>query len=235
MEIIRNRLLRPWARYFRRGRNGSGFTLMELMLVMAIIAIVLILALIGIRIQITRGFDAKRKADLADIRRAFEEYYNDKGCYPPAAILNNCGSGDLRPYMNLVPCDPVTKRPYVYVPLAGNECGGYVACASLGDLQDRDIEQIGCGPITGCGWGSGYNYCLANGMSVLAPGFDPLAGTPTPTLSPTPAPGRYACSPGGVCNDYGSLGNAQGAGCPVTYADIFCEGDCIDNANWCDY
>lgn len=211
----------------------QGFTLMEMMLVMALVAIILVVMLIGIRIQIARGYDAKRKTDLANIRKAFEEYYNDKDCYPPPTILNNCGSGDLRPYLNLVPCDPVTKQPYVYVPLSGNQCGGYVACAALGDLQDVDIAAQGCGPITGCGWGAGFNYCLATGMSVIAPGFDPLAGTPTPTTSPTPAPGRYACQSNGFCNGYLTQQAAIDAGCPITFADNQCESQCGNPAVRC--
>lgn len=194
---------------------------METMLVMAFIAIVLVVALIGLRIQITRGYDARRKADLTNIRRAFEEYYNDNDCYPNADILDNCGGSDLSPYIREIPCDPVDKTPYVYVPLSGNQCAGYAACVSLGDLGDNDIADLGCNPITGCGWGAGFNYCIASGIPILAPGFDPDAGTPTPSLSPTPPPGQYACSPsgGGSCNLYA---DPDVAGCPVNYADPNC-------------
>lgn len=222
-------------------RNAHGFTLMETLIVMSFVAFVLILLLMGLRIQITRGYDARRKSDLTRIRRAFEEYYNDNDCYPPATILDNCGSADLAPYIDNVPCDPITGESYVYVPLSSDQCGGYAACVALGDLQDKDIERIGCNPINGCGWGSGYNYCIANGMSVIAPGFDPDAPSPTPTGTPTPPPGVYACSPAGngTCNNYGANAYDPPFNCPVTYSHPGCvylgTDQCLNQPdNWCD-
>lgn len=208
------------------------------MIVMAIVIVLLLLLFIGLRIQITRGYDSRRKTDLFKIRRAYEEYYNDHDCYPPATILDTCGSADLSPYLPAVPCDPIKKTPYKYVPVAGNVCSGYAACVSLGDLNDPDIEKIGCNPVTGCGWGDGFNYCIASGIPILAPGFDPLAGatnTPTPSASPTPVPGQYGCQPGspvGQCNNYGV---DIGLYCDITFASSNCENSCDNPANFCDF
>jgi Tfp pilus assembly protein PilE len=203
--------------FYKRKRTG-GWTLAELMIVIAIIIVLLILVLIGFGFQIKRSHDAQRKTDLAKIRRAFEEYYNDHDCYPPATILDSCGGSSLSPYLAAVPCDPVKKTPYKYVPVSGNECSGFVACAALEDLNDPDIARIGCHPTEGCGWGMGFNYCLSMGTAAALPGAQ-LGGngpTPTPTISPTPTPlpGNYACTPSGACNQYA---NPVQFGCPFTY------------------
>lgn len=225
-------LYRITGRVARRNIDDQGFTLTELLLAIAIVAILLILLLLGLRLQIARGYDARKKTDLDKIRRAFEEYYNDNDCYPSSDILQNCGGPELRPYLAEILCDPVSKEPYLYVPLAGNQCGGYAACTALGDLGDIDIEKLGCNPSTGCGWGAGYNYCIAEGVSIPAPGFDPGI---TPTATPTGGgSGTYACSPsgGGTCNLYADPG---GSGCPVTYGTSNCNNQCGNSANWCDF
>lgn len=225
------RTVRDLLRKIKRNRR-DGFTLSELLLAIAIVAILLILLLIGLRLQIARAYDARRKTDLDKIRRAFEEYYNDNDCYPPSTILNNCGGPELRPYLAEIPCDPVTKQPYLYVPLSGNQCGGYAACVSLGDLGDIDIEKLGCGASEGCGWGVGYNYCIAEGISIPAPWFS-LGPTPTPTLGGGGV-GNYACSPsgGGTCNLYG---DPVAAGCPITYGASDCNNQCGNSGAWCSF
>lgn len=61
--------------------------------------------------------DAQRKKDLSRIRVAFEEYYNDKGCYPDSALTaqlnlaSNCGRNVFSPWLSTWPCDP-DKTPY---------------------------------------------------------------------------------------------------------------------------
>lgn len=91
-----------------------GFTLAELLIVVSIVVILGIIALIGINpsAQIFRGFDTRRRADLNKIKIAFEGYYSDKGCYPPASVLSQCGSNALSPYLPSIPCDPNDGTPY---------------------------------------------------------------------------------------------------------------------------
>lgn len=62
--------------------------------------------------------DAQRKKDLNRIKIAFEEYYNDKGCYPNSILKTklvdklNCGSSSVFvPYLTPWPCDP-NGEPY---------------------------------------------------------------------------------------------------------------------------
>ncbi len=207
----------------------KGFTLIELLIVVVILMLLMLIVLIGWKVQINRAHDSLRKKNLNDIKRVFEEYYNDKGCYPPTTVMDDvsdCGSANLAPYLTAVPCDPDTKTPYYYIPIdANNLCLGYRAFAGLKDTGDTDITAQGCNGVTGCGYGSGWNYGISSGAPVAAPGFDP-GTTPTPTQGSQP--GKNACSPTGVCNSYS---NPAGSGCPKSWAT-----DCTENGvNQCQF
>lgn len=213
--------------------NQSGWTLAELLIVVIIIAILaVIFLLINWKRNVFRAQDIRRKTDVANIRRAFEEYYNDTNCYPSLTVLNACGSGDFRPYLTKIPCDPVTREPYKYEPdSAANLCAGNRICAKLQDLADPDITALGCDPVTGCGWGMYWNYCLAAGTTVSASGFV-SSSTPTPTPDQGDLyPGPFACSNAGICND---MGSPKALGCPRSWADAACGGLCPGNPQyWC--
>ncbi len=215
----------------------NGWTISELLIVVAVVSILMVLALlVGWRRQISRGYDAKRKDDLETIKIVFEEYYNDHRCYPLETILNNCAGPELKPYLDKIPCDPVTRQPYKYVPLADDPCRGYRVLTGLENATDPDITRLGCNGPQACGFGP-YNYGISSGTPVAASG---LAGsTPTPTPTPTPVPGTtptptpqlyFACTPQGVCNVYA---DPIGMGCPVTYPEGTCANACGDPANRC--
>jgi len=200
-----------------------GFTLAEVLITIAIIALLFIIALWNWRNQIGRGYDARRKSDLARIKIAFEDYYNDKNCYPPDTILENCGGGELQPYMKEIPCDPTKRTPYAYIPLAPDGCSGYRVLAPLQDTSDPDIAKIGCSVGGGCGYADvSYNYGISSGAPVLLTGG---AGS-----TPTPLPGAaWACTNSGDCNLYA---DPVGSGCPVT-ASSCGDLDCSILANRC--
>lgn len=92
----------------------QGFTLVEIMIVVTIIVILIIIA-VGIFNStgiFDKARDAQRKKDLGRIKVAFEEYLNDKGCYPDKSIVDqlnstaNCNKGVFAPWLNSWPCDP---------------------------------------------------------------------------------------------------------------------------------
>lgn len=91
----------------------KGFTLTELLIVISLIAILAVAGLIGYRLQLAKSYDTIRKRDLNNIKIAFEHYFSDNGCYPPASILNNCGGTQSQPYLDKIPCDPETGQPYL--------------------------------------------------------------------------------------------------------------------------
>ncbi len=224
-------------------KKRSGYTIVELVIVIAIVCIIAgILLLVNWRRNIYRAHDARRKEDLVNIHRAFEEYYNDQGCYPDAEIIDTCGGSGLSAFsMPKIPCDPTTGQPYKYVPAnTTNVCLGNRLCAQLQDWNDPDITTLGCDPVNGCGWGSYWNYCLATGTGVTPSNFNPdLAPTDTPT--PTPSLfGPYACRPGtnigsvvlvsGVCNNVGDPANFD---CPFSYLESDCQNLCGTISHWC--
>lgn len=211
-----------------RRKVSRGFTLVELLIVVSLIALMLGVVFINWRVQINRGQDVLRKKHLTDIKRAFEEYFNDKGCYPAASILSTCNGTALQPYLAAIPCDPVSKLPYKFVPVNdANLCSGYRVFTSLRDTSDSDIAKQGCNGVTGCGFGVGFNYGISSGTTVADSTFNPGA-TPTPT--PPSQPGQNACDPSGICNSYS---DPVGSGCPVTYQDNNCNNACGIPANRC--
>ncbi|MFA5828222.1 MAG: prepilin-type N-terminal cleavage/methylation domain-containing protein [Candidatus Shapirobacteria bacterium] len=146
------------------GRKGNaiwsaGFTLTELLIVMSIIALmsVIIIGIINPIALVNKGKDARRKKDLSRIKTAFEEYYNDKGCYPNQAKVDelqnpvNCDSGIIfSPWLTPWPCDP-DGDPYEIIVDSSSSCPDeYRAYAYLEFLADRDIP-VGWGGISGAG------------------------------------------------------------------------------------
>jgi type II secretory pathway pseudopilin PulG len=222
-----------------RNTKKQGFTLFEILIVFSIIILIAVLILINLQSQVSKANDSRRKSDLNRIQKAFEEYYNDRQCYPYLEVLNECGGRQLDPYVKRMPCDPIRKEPYFYVNGGANLCAGYRICTKLENLKDPDIERQGCDPIAGCGYGEGYNYCVGVGIPEGIPEMAP-GPSPTPTLTPTPAFfGPYACrrgqdsqgNPVGNCNN---VGNPAELGCPRSFSEYDCQGLCEDDPTlWC--
>lgn len=88
------------------GGSTKGFTLIELMVVMTIIVI---LATVGIghyERTIVRAREAALKSDLKDMRRAIQDYTQDKEAAP-----NSLDDLVSEHYIDRVPPDPVTGSP----------------------------------------------------------------------------------------------------------------------------
>ncbi|PJC43574.1 MAG: hypothetical protein CO039_03230, partial [Candidatus Pacebacteria bacterium CG_4_9_14_0_2_um_filter_34_50] len=101
--------------------KNRGFTLIEVLIVVAVLAILIIMALLLTPRQLEKARDGQRKSDLQKIKIAFEDYYNDNGCYPSADVLHNCGGvspsdHELSPYLQNIPCDPKDQSYYLYLP-----------------------------------------------------------------------------------------------------------------------
>ncbi|MDP2696005.1 MAG: prepilin-type N-terminal cleavage/methylation domain-containing protein [bacterium] len=94
-------------------RLSRGFTLVELLVVIAIIGILATLLLLQLGVARSRARDAKRIADVNQIRTAAELYYDDNGMYPQFAIAGL--EAVLKPrYLTQMPVDPLNVAPYVY-------------------------------------------------------------------------------------------------------------------------
>jgi len=126
----------------------EGVTFIEMMIILVLFMILAGIILWAVRGQTGKGLDAQRKKDLEVLRVAFEEYFNDNGCYPNINILANCDSHDLRPYLPFVPCDPATNEPYVGlagVPIAGACNNWFRIYTVLSYTSDPAIETLGLG------------------------------------------------------------------------------------------
>lgn len=145
--------------------NQTGFTLIEVLIMVVILALLIITLLFFFQRHLMRSRDATRKTDIDKIRIAFEEYYNDKRCYPSPHYLMNCGSTLLTPYLKEIPCDPLTKQPYFYQSYDGDYCQGYRLLTQLEIDTDSDIATVGCDPVAGCGGedGEDYNWGMSTG------------------------------------------------------------------------
>ena len=195
-----------------------GLTLIELLIVVTILALLMLLAASAYKLQHQRALDARRKSDLAKLKVVFEDYYNDKHCYPTATMMGHCGLNDLQPYMDKVPCDPLTHLSYGYT--YDTACTYYGLFTTLQDTSDPVIKEIGCYPR--CAATVPYNYGITNSgksLSFLA-GNLLLGGATT-----------FACSPSGQCNIYSDpIGN----GCPITFPDAnTCQQSCSVPGNRC--
>ncbi|EKD45826.1 MAG: hypothetical protein ACD_69C00120G0001, partial [uncultured bacterium] len=115
--------------------NHQGMTVIEILVVVAIIAVLAMMVMFGFSRQMSKARDTHRKDDLFKIQVAFEDYYNDNNCYPELAILENCGGGELSPYLREIPCDPETNEPYIYFSLGGNQCHGYRVLVALENIN----------------------------------------------------------------------------------------------------
>src|SRR4030042_6247572 len=90
--------------------ESRGFTLIELLIVLTIIGLFILAALWTYQLQVFKGRDAKRKADLGKLQGVLEDYLKDHICYPETL---ECGL-DFAPYLSQIPCDPVNYEGHIY-------------------------------------------------------------------------------------------------------------------------
>lgn len=142
-----------------------------------IIAFLAIMILIYLRTQVYKARDAKRKADMHLIKNAVEEYEKDHDCYPPEAnvkcdtvTFSLVGDG-LSPYLNKIPCDPISGQSYLYEPGGPTSCFNWYRLYT--PLDNSAVTVLGPG-------GAGYDYYVSS----------PNAPTPVPVIvfTPTPTP-----------------------------------------------
>jgi type II secretion system protein G len=103
----------------------KAFTLIELMIVIAILGVLAAMVSGNFITSLKKGRDARRKADLEQIQRALEMYYEDNKNYPTTLEFggqlchpNGC---DTKIYMQKVPNDPISGKNYGYESASGTD------------------------------------------------------------------------------------------------------------------
>jgi prepilin-type N-terminal cleavage/methylation domain-containing protein len=105
----------------------KGFTLIELLVVIAIIALLSSVVLAALSTARMKARDARRIADLEQIKIALELYYDAKGYYPQAGCGWDCNgyrysfdaswpflASDTAPYIPKLPVDPINTACAVW-------------------------------------------------------------------------------------------------------------------------
>lgn len=208
-------------------QKNLGLTLIELIIVIAIITLLILIGFMSWRSQFNKAKDTARKDDLQRLSIALEEYFTDNDCYPLAGILDNCGGDELAPYLDSIPCDPVSNTKYCYIPGPGACPKYYRLLSSLDYTDDPIITKLQCHGDEYCGYESicanaqqsGYNYGVSSlNVPVLNPTVSP---PPSPGASPgaSPESGTYACDPSGGENSCNSYADPIGAGCLRIFTD----------------
>jgi prepilin-type N-terminal cleavage/methylation domain-containing protein len=135
-----------------------GFTLIELLVVIAIIGVLVGLSIFGLQGARSASRDARRKADLEQIRSGLEIYKSDCNNYPTTAELNLGSSTTLEGdgstssclnsnvYISATPVDP--QSPTARYSYASSGTSTYTLCASLEQPPSPAMNVTGCGSCT---------------------------------------------------------------------------------------
>jgi len=101
-----------------------GFTLVELLVVIAIISILATLLLLQLGVARAKARDAKRIADVNQVRSALELYFDDNGSYMATDVMSG-----LKPtYLVNIPHDPLAAGctdTYNGTAVSSVNCYGY--------------------------------------------------------------------------------------------------------------
>lgn len=153
-----------------------GFTLIELLVAITIIGILAAIGLGSFSSSQMKARDSRRKADMTNITKALEFYYNDRGQYPAddgAGRIMGCGTvatptactyggtfvQGSTTYMTTLPADPAAARKYFYVRIAANQYRLYAGLENTLDtisLITPASANTDCQVVTGiqaCNYG----------------------------------------------------------------------------------
>lgn len=140
-------------------KNLAGFTLIELLVVISIIGILASFSVVSLNGARIKARDAKRKADMSQMRIAIYLYYDDNLQYPicgtwdgeledfgaTAECFNTVLSESLisqdKPYMSELPVDPKGTGIYVYRYVSAVDGNRFVLVYNVEENEDAQIIQ----------------------------------------------------------------------------------------------
>ncbi|MFQ6084044.1 MAG: type II secretion system protein [Candidatus Aminicenantia bacterium] len=94
----------------KKYNSHQGFTLIEILVVFTLVGILASLALPQFRHATRKAREAVLKEDLFQMRKLIDQYYTDKGKYPPSleALVEEG-------YLRKIPVDPFTQSDETWV------------------------------------------------------------------------------------------------------------------------
>ena len=147
----------------KKFKGNKGFTLVELLVVIAIIGVLATLILLQLGAARQKARDAKRVADINQVRSALELFFDDNGRYSQTTNMNVDLVTTGR-YLTLLPADPLTVGCGDFIYDAGG-CYGYawnpnpnpirfhlwaeLERRSTANAADIDFNSIGAGGWSG--------------------------------------------------------------------------------------
>lgn len=206
--------------------RSKGFTLVELMIVIGIIAFLAVMISAYLRSQIFKSYDARRKAEIKRISIAVEEYEKDNNCYPlPNLVTCTMGTG-LRPYLDKVPCDPLTNASYLYEHEDSVCPKWYKIYASLDNESDSDYTA-NIGP------NSAFSFVFESPNAPTTIPTEGGGGDGGDGGGEIPVTDYYGCI-SGVCTMIPWDSNRPGPSCDPNFQNPTCYGQCANPANECE-
>lgn len=213
------RLLLIKKRFILGKRHGSrGFTLIEIIVVVCILALLSATTLFAVSRQKSKAQDVAMKTDLGRLKTAFEDYYDDHNCYPPADWFDDAqdiNSQVFAPYLNRMLYNQKTRLPYV-LEKDTTGCRWFKLYTTLNNPDDPQAVILRTlDPSLGSTLG---NYGVSSGNTSVS-----IYYNPTTSASPTPSsnPGNgYYCSGVGNCSSFDNSTST----CSPSYSDPSCTG-----------
>ena len=92
------------------GRQGRGFTMIEMLVVMVIISLLLTIAVPRYLRTLERSKETVLRQDLSALRESIDKFYGDTGKFPESLAM----LVDKR-YLRNVPVDPIAKSAETWV------------------------------------------------------------------------------------------------------------------------
>ncbi|GIW63092.1 MAG: hypothetical protein KatS3mg090_0918 [Patescibacteria group bacterium] len=128
----------------RKNSSEQGFSLLELMIVIILLGVLASLITNTFVNSLKKSRDARRKADIKEIKNAIEMFYADNNFYPTPTYLNFGSSFEYngKVYMKKLPQDVSSNCSYKYV--LDNE-GEFYLLSTIENTQDESpgVSQNG--------------------------------------------------------------------------------------------
>ncbi len=161
-----------------------GFTLIEILVVIAIIGILSSVVLASLAVSRAKARDAKRIADLDEVKKALELYYDSHGQYPPSAGYSIPTVLATEGFIAKIPVTPNGANAYGYYggTFSGNTIDTSLASESF--ILGAQLERYDATALTS----DGDNRAIL--VPAIAGFFEGTSVSCSITASPaTPQPG----------------------------------------------